>query len=616
MKCQDAQAKYVYDQFRISQPHIAEDGVWNLADTDIFFIVCPELSLDLKTMSGISIIDWFKNDLKPMCFNIKLVKDIPEGASRLTPRTVEQVAFHHGFPRNINDVIYNLYLYLPKDFPDFVLFEMPPKVTLLTEVDLTGEQVDILYSTSEKLGFPFEFDHKKEPNCLSRLSRGKYQPQRMSLIPSRKLNESQISDAFKKSYQEDEELWLDNKVPLLTAKESVPNFLEDGWTHLQDSCLVSSASFLPDNVRTYLSINEKVIYQMPLSSSPTEFLSSSGMTEQELLSLYEMGRINFVLSHSIERYPLSLLNKLTEINPKQLLLPRRLALQNIAEIKGRVPILIPPIDYSGKRLMLESVAQALKTLKNDVGRDILKLIINELSRIWLQIEQRVDSEGPMSSSSVGLGFLVGGLYRIISGRDLDIEFTTAATGVEWSCALRTNLIPANSNGFSNEVHSGILLSFYDGIPFRVPDLQDRTKIVAEGLLAISDHVSVVDFAKVINEGDLLRLRRLVFDGARGDISTEELKERVEELNKEIKSYENKEGIFRKVDLVGLGLDLVAKPPGFGWFTGLLDPYLESKRRQHPAYGALLDTLKGMRTFDKPHRPFVARLKENLRQKIQ
>jgi hypothetical protein len=603
----DGTALYNFDRFRISQPHVPENGVWRTPKNE-YIIHCPDLQ-GFKTLNGVDLKEWFRLN-KIMGLPISLSETIPPDSAKLNDRTLEEIALQVGRARTFDEVYYELNFELSKNFPEYQLHEAPPLIVyFVTERELTTAEQAEFESTKAKLGFYFSLEHKVgvfKPKAKSNPPVG---GQGLRLTPSRELKG--VSNRIIQIYEEDQDLWKTERVGLLTSTDIEKNFIPKEWEQDGYRCLVQSTAFEPQNIRSYLSLNDSVIYEMPFQNKLDQFYKASGIVQEDLLELYALGRVKFVLKHGLEQYPLELLERLIEINPRSTIFPRRLACQNIIEVKKRMPLLIPPFGMAERKAVLAFLMDVKKQSTDPNLSAYLELIISEFSRIWGQIDYRVLREGPMSGAAIGLGAIAGGLYKILKGKDLNVEFMTAAPGVEMAFALKANLFPIQTPVYTDEAHARMLMSLYDGIPRTIPTWTDRTRLITDQLLAVGDHVPVIEFAKELRKGDLARFRRLVHDLARSGAGTEELNEAVNGLNKEVKAFENKEHLLNKIDIVGLLVEL-GTFSGSTWLMQVLSPFIEKMKVDHASIGAVFDTLEGMKTLDPPYRPLLARIRKNLK----
>ena len=609
-------ARFAYDQFRLSQPQIEENGLWHGSD-GMFYIVCPQLSATLLTKEGKILRDWFPTGLKPMGLPLRLVAEVPEGATKIKDRNIDEIALRHGSSKTSEELIYDLSAELPDTFPDFITMEPGGnRVTLITQRELTEDELKAFNLMKQQMGFHFEMDTVAQPHLFQNRPEIKVGFSDQKLLPKRYLKKLNIGTSLKKAWSEDQDLWHEHRIPLLRGAFYENSFLPESWSNDNYKCLLQTSSFPTDDFRNFLSLHDTVVAEMPFDNHQEEFLSSANITEVELLKLVEMGRVRFVMPYSIERYPKGFVEKISEVSPDSILFPRRLSCENILNLRKVAPFLMPSLPMGEKKILLATLMNAMTDATDPEIRNFLKFVVDDLSRIWMQLEYRINGQGPSSSSSVGLGFLADSMVKAHTGIDVGFELITTAPVIEWASTIKAAVVPIRSNGYSNEGQCRILLSMYHGIRSGPPVLNDRTKVIASQILSIGSKVSIVDFADQVRKGDLARFRRLVLDLSRTGGTEEHIAEATTKLNSEVKAYENKEHLLNKIDLVGLLLDFATSPPPpLSWLANLLTPVIEKKRTDQPVLGAFMDTLQGMRTLDPPHRPFIARLKKNLRDKI-
>lgn len=607
-------ARFTYDQFRLAQSQIKDDGLYILGETQ-FYIVCPELTSQTLALNGENLISWFGHSLRPATQEIDLISEAPHGAVRIPDRTLEEIALNNGSSKTNGDVIYDLSCELPESFPDFITSSMHGKVSLITQRDLTDEEIETYEQMKKRVGFHFEMDTFAQPHMFINKPSPKPGFPDLKILPKRYVKYLSTSKGLSEAWSEDQDLWHSHRADLLSGTPYDKSFLPESWRTDEYRCLLQTSVFPTEDFRNFLSLHDTIVAQLPLRDKLPEFLNSAKITESELLKLAEMGRLRFVMSHSVERHSVNLVEKLCEI-PNAILLPRRLSCENILNLRQTAPFLMPSLATKEKKDLLALMMETANKIPPSDLKDFLNFASGDLSRIWRQIESRLNNEGPSSSMAVGLGFLADSLVKKKLGLDYAVELTSTAPYVEWASTLRASLVPIVTEGYSNFSHCKNLNSMYHGIQSGPPVFENKMKLISSEILSIGSKVSILDFAEQLQKGDLARFRRLVMDVSKANKTAEEITEAVSKLNTEIKAYESNENLLNKIDLVGFGMEFVKVPTGISWLAKIFSPFIEQKKRDNFALGAFLDTIEGAKTLDPAYRPFIARVKKNLRDTIQ
>jgi hypothetical protein len=208
----------------------------------------------------------------------------------------------------------------------------------------------------------------------------------INLIPSRCLASNSRSLRF--LVEEDEQFWVDNRRAILTTYHTKPSaLLPSEWASTRTlSCLVDATIFVPDNIRTYLSLYDTVYLALPLAEAFEKNCIALGVTPRELQELVHTGRIKVVLPQPIDRYPEQWLSAVAEATPQNLLFSRRLASATISDARRRVPFLYTPLSPAERYALLHALATNAKELVGEGKSKHLIHLVAELGHTWSQAE--------------------------------------------------------------------------------------------------------------------------------------------------------------------------------------------------------------------------------------
>lgn len=155
-------ARWSYKRLLLMQPHITVQGLWKLGDW--FYASCPDLDKGLKAKDDQPLQEWFNSSGRATCSLIKLSATIPQGATQVPERTVEERAMLSGEPLSVRDAYVQLSLALPKDFPKFEFKTIPPKNAFVyVPVPLTELQTHKLNQIYKRLELHLKLNVEVDP---------------------------------------------------------------------------------------------------------------------------------------------------------------------------------------------------------------------------------------------------------------------------------------------------------------------------------------------------------------------------------------------------------------------------------------------------------------------
>jgi hypothetical protein len=471
-------ARWAYERVLLQQPQITATGLW--ASGDWFYVVCPDLQPDTCALDGKRLEEWFRNEGKAIGSPVKLAAAAPDGAQLVPERTTAERINMVGAPHTVRELFSILSLSVPHNFPSFDFHTKPPVATLyVSRVLMTYEETMVRNSIAPYLGLmrlevvvneahfarPLGFRH---PVSL----RGD-----IELVPARRLPKN-FSQQVKALVEADEDHWVINRNRLLGAQtqqiDAPKPFDAD-----TSKCLIDASAFPPRNLRTALTLYGQVQIAMPLAGAYDAALKGFQVTEAELVSLVDRGRVAFLLPQSIDRYPPSLVEKIAELNGGAMLMSRSLAALTVQDRTRRMPFLHMPLSLGERHKLLS----ALVKVEDPRYRTLPRALASELGRIWASSEDSLNFRGAMGLVANGVGQIVATMVESLTGRELRLEMWTAGSGVEWAAALDSTVIPFDSETYSEQRFAEILAGAYSGIENRpVPTKFGEVEVAVGGLL--------------------------------------------------------------------------------------------------------------------------------------
>ncbi|WP_143195692.1 hypothetical protein [Archangium sp. Cb G35] len=617
--------RWIYEQLLVQQPQIETTGLWKTREG--FVIVCPDLEQGLMTDDGRPIEKWVAERSALTASRVRLAKEPPHGAVQVPPRTLEESITLAGIPRTLQQLFVDLTLHLPKDFPNFKLTEStvaPGTLSFWFQRPLNEGEKQQLRSAFLATQLDLNYEIQIKPELDFQKESFKRAPQGdINLIPSRRLPQA-FSLKARWLLEEDEQFWSDHRVGLLSKHNTnAKEYLPESWTSKESKCLVNSSVFPPQNLRTYLSIYEKVVLVGPLGgSSYDEILSALKVTEKELIELASLGRVSLILPQSLDRYPVKLISGLADQAPHSILLSRRLAAVTIADVRRRIPFLYPPVDAYERHLFLRDLGKILEQPTDFPSKRALQAIYPELKTIWSASEIVLQNLGAMGAGNLGIGPIVAALVKAVTGRDLFIEFHSSGAAVEWAAAIGAHINPAAVEGYSEEGQTEILCSFYSGMGKNTVDqLRHPVEALLDELLAIDNDAPVIEFATAFSSGEINRLRQLLSRMTETNPDPVFLNDAVRDFNKTVKAYERRAEKLKNFQVAALAgaFAALALPadsaikqfvPLGVWFLGQL--LVGSWAARGNLTGKFLDAIRGAPNLSQGDVVFISRLKKSLK----
>lgn len=519
----DHYARWSYEQLLIRQPHIEFDGLWKKGMQH--FILCKEAETAI-TVDGKELRSWFDYDCRVITADVEIVLECPEGVERVPERSALDRAVLSGAPRSIRDLVVDFGLFLPPTFPDFKIKTKVGCVSVVTLRALSDNEKAQVQKVWQKLGYVKPITFVVENDQLVESFRFNRDGD-IDLIPSRQLG-MQSSKALCRLVEYDEQIWMQNREKIF-ALGNVENSELETQSWLESSvlsCFIDATVFEPDNIRTYLSIYERVYLALPIEQSFSKNCNALGVSETELRELVQMGRVYIVLPQPIDRYPIKWLNDIAESAPQNILLSRRLAALTVCDARRRIPFLYPILSPFEKYLILHVLTKHTKDIFGSEGESFFLAFLKNLGLIWSNYEWSVHSRGAMGTLHIGVGAVSSIIYEQLTGRDLRLELWSAGQKVEWAAALGVYVFPTMMGKYDETQACDLIAGMYSQ-KFLAPTITSNKSLkVVSDLLAISNSVSVVDFAKEFASPDIRRLRSLMARLTSENPSTESLEEAI------------------------------------------------------------------------------------------
>ncbi|MBK8253655.1 MAG: hypothetical protein IPK82_13435 [Polyangiaceae bacterium] len=475
---------------------------------------------------------------------------------------------------------------LPTSFPPFVVTSEDSPITIVTAVQLTSDQEQQVTDACAILGdYPGpQFRTPKAESPAFDVSKGARSggAHDLCLIPSRQFAKHCNRD-LRLLHEEDEDFWMSHRQRVFAeALTDASSILDHNWRSDRElGCIVDASVIPPHNLRTYLSLYDRVYLVAPLDLAFSGTCEAMGVSQEEFLELLGLGRLRVLLPQSLDRYDRTWLNRAAEAAPNALLMSRRLAAATIVDARQRVPLLFPPLGSAERHILLHVLATQLPQVVEGIDAQKFNKFVTELASNWANFESFISDRGAMGTMHLGIGFLAGELYEYFTGRDMRFELWTAAPKIEWAGALNAHAFPTAIDGHDETAACDMIAGLYTPHKKRSTTVAPPAALTAiENILSIDNKVPIVPFAKEFWSKDIVRLRHLVLQIASQNVDEDHLRVAIKKFNAEVRHYERRPDLVKPLNLVGLISATMAA-------TGAID---DSIRHLVPVMGILLGFL--------------------------
>ncbi|MCK9237728.1 MAG: hypothetical protein M0P46_06480 [Thiopseudomonas sp.] len=605
----DFHARYACEALMLLQPQLEVEGLYR-RDQD-FVIHCPALTNNLTTLDGTSLVEWFAESCRPMGSPIRLLAYVPKGYKFVPLRTNAQRASLHGEPLNGFDFAREFQTWLLDDFP-LVGFESGGGYVIVNVSRPLSEAEQTQVNTAARsLGMPVEVRLKKNSLNEPQATR-KYvlKPESVSLsLPSAKVVKNKYSNRLAALYEEDEDFWISNRETIFYPQDVANvNVLKEAFSLNRPACFIDASVFPPHNIRSYLPLYHRIIMAMPLKERLATALQQLNVSQDDLIELVRIGRVQFVLPLPLHRYDLNFIELITESAPEAFLFSRRLAAASIVESHKRLPFMYPPFTVEEKQHFLKPFFE-VESLQ---FKKVAQTIAESLGKSWVNLEYGWNNQGAMASIYGGIGTLLGNLIYILSNQDIRIELDSASASVQWAAALGATYCSFNTGSYSDYGAASLCASLYSGVKNQ-PTVHpiDKLSPLVENALTLNNDAPVLEINEVFTTGDIERLHKLLINKQ----AMAHPQAFLNDLNDKVRRFEVKQDRLTRLDIMGLGGAAAA-----GAITGnayvpfgvwLLQYVLKNADPSRDLGGKVLDWCRGLNTFTSPNAVLVSRLRNKL-----
>lgn len=538
----DADAIFSYEQLLLKQPHLKVDGIHKSGSR--YYIKCENLEVLPLNSEYKTMIDAFNKEIRMLACPIELVTELPNESVRLERRNTAEIINLSGNPLNIFDFNKQLALLLSISLPKlWVEFNHSiqgwdvflDREASKDEENIIKNKISILCGYDANVIFKIGLNLKDEYNDIKGLS----------LAVSR-LSVFNYSKSIMAKWEEDEQIWSDNKVNLFSTP---PTATSDAQKIQQRSaCLINSLNCQAYNIRNYLTLFGEVILVVPPGDKIEELLHSLDLTQKELFKLLEINRVKLIFPHSINRYNKEFLENTVAINPSNLTFSRELAYRTVNDLKCRNSLTFLPLSIDEKKEVLSGLLDLAS--KQEGKYEWINGLVNELSNAWSNMYEMLAIRGALGTFNVGLGPIINTMIKALNGKDYSLEIMQAANSIEWAAANQAVLCPVGPLA-QNEInlaylYSGVRKDWNFG-------LITQPNIATEGILTIAKHVPVEELAIAFTGNEIDQFRKVLVDITHNK-TPEELSNTIQAFNESVKRFEKNRKSLDTWDVQGVSLD--------------------------------------------------------------
>lgn len=602
-------ARYAYEALLLQQPHIEFLGLWQAGT--MYYILCPSLTQAPMTVDDKPLAEWFDRECRPVGSPVRLVSKIPDGATRICERTVEELSLLHGEPLTGREVSQEIAAALPKQFPLAIVGAGNGKLVVNVTQPLSEDETTELEIALSNLKIDLPYEIRVAPEAAAEYEEKASSKRKLlgghdlALQASRSLSKS-LPEPLRHAYSEDEECWVDNRLRLFSETSLTKGrLLPVDFLQPTSACFIDATAFTPRNIRNYLPIYRRIIFAMPLASNVRPALEGLGVERAQLLELVRRGRVQFALPQPLDRYDPVFLAEVLEARPSALIFSRRLCMASVVETRARAPFLYPTLGALERRELIE----VFESVNDPKYGPIARSIGRSIGKAWVGMERTISQRGAIANLGYGVGPLLAQVIRQLTGRDVELELGYSGASVGWAAALNATYFPFENETFSEAKAASLCASMYSGV--RNAPLVNPIKdfnVFVEGLLTIDNDAPVLEIDSVFTTRDIDRLGAFL----RGiDPDGEEV---LQALNDKIARFERNQGRINRLDILSLGGAAAGALTGNIYLPlgAWVVQYLLSKADPSvDAGGRVIDWMRAANALTTPNAVLVSRIRKKL-----
>jgi len=603
-----------YDRFRLEQPHINAEGLYYF--NQHYYIYCPDVTEETKAMNGDSIYQYLR-DYRMIGSRIEVTNQLPiASAKRLPERTQKEILDLTGAFRNDFNFRNDLHLELQRILLNYKINYNSSVIHVYTTDNLAiVESKNKLVKAVERLQMDYSYTFTQQESIEEIVDDKNEREGFFGDIVISRFNSYKFTSSVKNAWESDEEFWLDNREKLfLSKKNNKESFRASAWNASESKCFLNvTTGGYNYNIRNLLTLYDKTIISCPLESYYNEFLFNLKITEDELIKLIELKRVQLLFPQSLTKYPSGIIDKAVEISNDAVMLSRRLAVITMADMRLRNPFLFPTDSIKEQQEIYAVLLKQLSLIENTVERNMAQKLLTHVITSAFIMPDIIHKMGAMGTRMFGLGRTIADMLGMENTTGL-LLFDTAAQSVEWGAALDATIIPTRLGDVPTDEFVQCLANVYSGVPNPnwVPPQFDYANLAIEKILAVDSDIPVAEFAQTFKSTDINKFRKVMFDVVRNQGSPKDLEDAIKTFNHYINSYEQSSNNLQAWDLKGFLLEF-ANIPLLGWIVGRLRLVSEKAAKRNKSFSNYLDEIDAFATGTIPSAVLVSRMRNDLKE---
>jgi hypothetical protein len=489
----------------------------------------------------------FDYSIRPVTCPISLVAEALNPAFELNEfKSYGDELWLSNWPSNASDLNNLLFLAcptLPKGNLDFS-FDDDSWVFNSVEEVVNETQITSLKIAAKKIGLEGDFKFNVIESLPNKVSLKDIET--LTLIPSR---HNAYSPNVKKLVEKDEDSWRE----FIRSRESQTIPVKGVNNTTKFSCLFDTEDNSDIHLSELLTIYDCVdIIPKKMDQS---WLSKHNLTVSAIQELVSIGRLRVILPYSAHQYPSSLIESVADVDPSSLILSRSLASKTINKGQFKEPMLYGPFS-SGQRIDL------LRILYDEAKDPRFKQILDCYCDLFRGQQYAYMNQGATANLSHGVGNYLGNLIYSIQNKNAILELSVAGACMEWAMGLGSSFIPRQfGEGYDETSNCHLIASYLGRVKAKTVDpVTERMHMLSDGLLAVTD-TPPLEVARNFSGAPITRFRNLAIKLMHGASTVDEMKIAIDDINREVKSFEGKVKTLKAWKLDSLSAGAVGKLAG-------------------------------------------------------
>jgi hypothetical protein len=396
-------------------------------------------------LDAVAIKNEFEDGIRFMTTNIVVSNDVPQAFSReLSPISDDEIAKGYaGMPMTLPE-LGNL---IASRFPNLAILSVRDGGTpMVVTVDLGAPLVP--EEEQELLGFCLGLEAivPWQLNVVPKDQIPNIRKERTVQAPGMKMpfpapDPLAVRATRRRPYlpqyaKEDEAFWFENIDAIFAGRVSAKNV--PGVLQNQSQCFMDLTVGDHVNLRQALLLYDTVYVSPPLAEGFEQFLQRQQVSESDLLTLVELGRVKIVMTQADERLNLKFLEAVSERHPTAIIGRRSTAALLIADLvqtADEYRLAKPDARYG-----VAELAKFFTKLTNIPHDEVMRLLLWPIEARRAALQPLLD-RGSKGIAPVGLAPFLARNIKRVTNKDLELESLVVSERVHIGHALNATVFP-------------------------------------------------------------------------------------------------------------------------------------------------------------------------------